>query len=309
MRAWNSRGLGVVLCVVLVAGCTPSATVQRTTPVANLQPYTGMVVRGTRAGRFGRGRLAFVLERAAVARIRRACSFRQVHAANRRTEPGPDDLLLDLTVQRSFRGGGGGLVQNENLATVDVKAVLSDGVDMELVGSADIRGQSGGLVIGEQSPEEEAINAVADSVTQMLVRSGCRGRRIARAHRPPASDQRGEEPGPDGQEGTDPGTDPTGLTLASEDPMAKAEAANEEGKRLFRAADVAAAKVQFREAIRLHRDPRYVFNLCLAEEALGSIDAAITTCRRVQGMKPDGALAEKVKLRLKILADKKQPAG
>lgn len=303
MRAWISVGLGVVL----VAGCRPSATVQRTTPVANLQPYTGMVVRGTRAGRFGRGRLAFVLERAAVARIRRACSFREVHAAGRRTEPGPDDLLLDLTVQRAFRGGGG-LVQNENLATVDVKAVLSDGVDMELVGSADIRGQSGGIVIGQESPEEEAINAVADSVTQMLVRSGCRGRRIARAHRPPASDHRDEEPGPDGQEGTNPGTDQTGVTLASDDPDARAEAANEEGKRLFRAADVAGARVQFREAIRLHRDPRYVFNLCLAEEALGSIDAAITTCKRVQGMRPDGALAEKVKLRLKILADKKQPA-
>lgn len=303
MRAWISWGLGVVLGVVFLGGCRPSATVQRTTPVANLQPYTGIVVRGTRGGRFGRGRLAHILERAAVARIRHACSFTEVVGAGRRTEPGPDDLLLDLTVQRSFRGGEG-LVQNENLATVEVKAVLSDGIDMELVGSADIQGKSGGLVIGQESPEEEAINAVADSVTQMLVRSGCRGPRIARAHRPAPADPRGEEPPPDGE----PGPDPTEVTLASSDPIAKAEAANEEGKRLFRAADVTAAKTQFREAIRLHRDPRYVFNLCLAEEALGSIDAAIATCKRVQGMKPDGALADKVKLRLKILADKKQPA-
>lgn len=303
MRAWISWGLGVVLAVVAFAGCKPSATVQRTTPVANLRPYTGIVVRGTREGRFGRGPLAAILERAAVARIRQACSFSQVVRSGRRTQPGPDDLLLDLTVRNSFRGGDG-LVQNESQATVDVKAVLSDGVDMELVGSADIRGKSAGLLIGQQSPEEEAINAVADSVTQMLVRSGCRGRRIARVHRPPPTDPGGEEPPPDG----DPGTDPGQVSLASNDPIAKAEAANEEGKRLFRAADVTAAKTQFREAIRLHRDPRYVFNLCLAEEALDAVDAAIATCKRVQGMKPDAALAEKVKLRLKILSDKKQPA-
>ncbi|HTE49277.1 MAG TPA: hypothetical protein VK698_00280 [Kofleriaceae bacterium] len=298
MRAWISMGLGVLL----LASCRPSATVQRTTPVANLQPYTGLIVRGTRAGRHGMGRLAFMLERASVARIRRACSFRGVHPAARSAEPGPDDLLLDVTVQNAYRGGGGGLVQNENQATVVVKAVLSDGADMELVGAADIRGQSGGLIIGEQSPEQEAINAVADSIVQMLVRSGCRGPRIARAHRPPPVDHRTEQP-------DEQSSDPTGVALVSDEKSeaaVRAETENEEGKRLFRAADVAGAKGHFRTAIRLHRDPRYVFNLCLAEEALGSIDAAISTCRRVASMKPDAALAEKVKLRLKILGDKQQ---
>jgi hypothetical protein len=291
MRAWISMGLGVFL----LAGCRPTATVKRTTPVANLQPYRGLIVRGTRASERGGGRLAFLLEQAAVDRIRTSCAFLDVYPASESPDPGPDDLLLDVTVQRSFRGGGG-LVQNESQATVDVKLVLSDGADQELVGAADIRGQSGGLIIGELSPEEEAINAVADSIAQILIRSGCTGPRVARA-RPPADDP------------TDGGADGTGVELASHEQSEtaiRAEAENEEGKRLFRTADVAAAKTRFRAAIRLHRDPRYVFNLCLAEEALGSIDAAVSTCQSVMAMKPQPALSEKVKLRLEILAAKQQ---
>lgn len=313
MRALILVGLGVVY----LAGCRPTATVQRTTPVANLQPYRGVVVRGTRARSHRMGRLSNMLEYAAVDRIRSQCAFLDVHPASESPDTGPDDLYLDVTVQRAFRGGGA-IIQNESQATVDVKLVLSDGADMELVGAADIRGQSAGIVVSQLTPEEEAINAVADSIAQILVRSGCTGPRIARVRPTQRPDRRPDRPDPGDQgDPSDPGdqgdpSDPNdpgdgSVELVSDGQggaVAKAEAANEEGKRLFRTADVAGAKARFQAAIRLHRDPRYVFNLCLAEEELKALDAAEATCRSVLTMKPDRALSDKVKLRLKILADK-----
>jgi len=297
MRVWNSAGLGLGLAVVL-AGCRPSATVQRTVPLANLASYTGVVIRATGASERRAGRLSLVLEHAAVDRIRRRCAFTDVQAGSDAPPDMPADLFLDVTVQRSFRGGGGGLIQNENQATVEVKLVLSDGADEELVGAADIRGKSGGIVVNDASPEEEAVNAVADSIANVLVRSGCSGPRVARA-RPPAR----RRPPPDT------GTADGDVELVSEqqnDVVAKAEAENEEGKRRFRAADVPGAKFHFQAAIRLHRDARYVFNMCLAEEALGRLDAAVSTCKSVIAMKPEPALAEKAKLRLQILAEKRK---
>ncbi len=176
------------------------------------------------------------------------------------------------------------------------KVVLSDGADEELIGSADIRGKSGGLIVNNQSPEVEAVNAVADSIANILVRSGCSGPRVARA-RPPARRQ----PPPDPADG-----DVELVAEQANDVVAKAEAENEEGKRLFRTADVPGAKLHFQAAIRLHREARYVFNMCLAEEALGRLDAAVSTCKSVIAMKPEPALADKAKLRLKILAEKRK---
>jgi hypothetical protein len=293
MRLWIRVGVGVGLAVALV-GCRPTTQVVRTTPLANLQPYTGVVVRASRAKRRRAHGLAYVLESAAVERIRARCAFTQVHGGSDAPPDLPADLFLDVTVQGTFRGGGGGLIRNENQATVDVKLVLSDGVDEELVGSADIRGTSGGIIVNNASPEEEAVTAVADTIAKMLVRSGCAQPRVARA-RPPARKQR-----PDVQT-ADLHVDVDQKTAT----IARAEAENDEGKRLFRAADVPGAKRRFEAAIRLHRDPRYVFNMCLAEEALGRIDVAVSTCKEVLAMKPEPALAEKTRLRLKILAEKR----
>lgn len=303
MRVWNSVvlvGLGLV-AVMALPGCKPSVTVQRTVPLANLQPYTGVVVRATGAShrrRRGRSaRLAFLLEHTAVDRIRSRCAFSDVRGGSDAPPDAPADLLLDVTVRRSYRGGGGGLIQNQNQATVEVKLVLSDGVDEELIGAADIFGKSGGIVVNNVPPEEEAVTAVADSIAAMLVRSGCTGPRVARA-RPPAP-RRPPAGGPgDG--------DVELVADQQSDTIAKAESENEEGKRLFRAADVPGAKMHFQAAIRLHRDARYVFNMCLAEESLGRIDAAVTTCRQVIAMKPEPALAEKARARLAILAQKKK---
>lgn len=284
MRTRIAVCFAVVLC-----SCRPSATVQRTTPVANLQPYQGVLVRGTGASARGKGRLVYMLERAAADRIRGRCAFLDVQAASQ-AEARQVDLILDVTVQRSYRGGEG-LIQNENLATVDVKLVLSDGIDQELVGSADIQGKSAGIVINDVSPEEEAVGAVADSIADLLVMSGCTGPRVARANRT-----------------EDPGGEPVAEPVSDQrsDAASRAEAENDEGKRLFRGADVEAAKTHFEAAIALHRDPRFVFNLCLAEEALGELDAAVDACRKVIGMKPDKALDEKARLRLELIASKQK---
>src|SRR6266545_2540653 len=205
MRALISVGL----VAVAVAGCRGSATVQSTTPVAN---------------------------------IRARCAFGDVRVGRRAGGAGPDDVILDLTITRAFRGGSG-LIKNQNQATVDVKMVLTDGRDDELVGSADIRGKSAGILLNSTPPEEQAITAVADSIAEMLDDSGCTEDRVARA--PPS----GEEVKPAGS---------ASAQLVSEertDPAARAEAENDEGKRLFRSDDVAGAKEHFEEAIRLHREP------------------------------------------------------
>ena len=272
--------------ILALASCRPSATVRGTTPIANLQPYRGLLVRGTGASESGAGDLTGLLEQVASDRIRTRCAFSDVRMGGEEDD-GSSDLILDLTVQNAYRGGSG-LIQNENLATVDVKIVLSDGIDEELIGSADIQGKSSGVVVGNESPEDEAVKAVADRVVQILVKSGCAGKRIARA-RPAKPRDAVAQP----------------ISASGGDAAAKAEAENEEGKRLFRSADVKSAKVRFQAAIRLHRDPRYVFNLCLAEEALGAFDAAESACKRALGMKPDKPLADKVKLRLELIAEKR----
>jgi hypothetical protein len=319
--------------LLALSACTPSAQVKRITPVANLQVYSLVQVRGTGADAAGQGdaKLAYELERASLIKIREKCAFVDV-VAGAQQAPRPPDLLLDATILRSGRGGDG-LVQNENLAVVDVKLVLSDGVDQELLGSADIQGKSSGVDTGG-SPEQEAVEAVAGSIADILVKSGCVGPRVARATPPTPPPATGTTATPGTGTPTDPGTgttppgtgttppgtgttppgtgtptDPgtgTGTTTPpAEDPVARAEAENEAGKAKFRSADVAGAKAHFETAISIHKDARYVFNLCLAQEALNELDAAAATCQSINSMNPQQALADKVKLRLEIIADKK----
>jgi hypothetical protein len=312
--------------ILALAACTPSAQVKRITPVANLQVYSLVQVRGTGADASGQGdaKLAYELERAALVKIREKCAFVDV-VAGAQPAPRPPDLLLDATILRSGRGGDG-LVQNENLAVVDVKLVLSDGVDQELLGSADIQGKSSGVDTGG-SPEQEALEAVAGSIADILVKSGCVGPRVARANPPTPPPTTGTTPpdpgtgtttppGPGTDPGTGtttppgPGTDPgTGTTTPptpADDPVARAEAENEAGKAKFRAADVAGAKAHFESAISIHNDARFVFNLCLAQEALNDLAGAAATCQSINAMNPPAALVEKVKLRLEIIADKQK---
>lgn len=269
-------------CALFALSCRPSATVRRTTPVANLQSYRSVLLRvdGSPQAR----RYADVLEFHATDWMRRACAFTEI-GTSRQPPVGEPDLIVDLNLQRAFRGGDG-LIQNPNLAVVDVTAVLSDGIDDELLGSADIRGKSSAVAVAGVNPEEQAIAAVSEQIAEILVNSGCSGERVARAEPP--------EPAP---------TD-AGDAGSAVDPevLARAEAENEAGKQLFRAADIAGAKARFEAALALHRDPRYLFNLCLAQEALKDYAAATATCQEVIDLQPEPRLVEKAQMRLDIIA-------
>ncbi len=149
--------------------------------MASLQSYKVVGVRAK-----GGYNLSRILASQTVAQLSRRCQFTNVELSNySRTKP---DLILDLKIHRSWRGGSG-IIQNQNKATVDVLLVLSDGIDSELLGSAWIRGQSASLALNvagrPQAPEEDALGAVAKTVADILGKSGCRGPRVARAPDPP----------------------------------------------------------------------------------------------------------------------------
>jgi len=269
-----------------LASCGPSASIRRTTPVANLQAYQTVLVRV--ASSPGLELYNSVLEFATTDSMMGRCNFGRV-VSNGQLAQFPNirpDLLVDLTI-RSTQRGGSGLIQNPNLATVDVTMVLSDGIDESLLGSAEIEGKSSSVSINGADPENQALVAVAKRVTAILATSGCVGQRLARAPAPLAP----QAPAP-----------PAGI---SPEQLAQAEAANNEGKRLFRAADIAAAKEQFLRAISIVPDPRYEFNLCLAHENLSEFDQAAVACQRVIASGAEERLQAKAQQRLAIIQAKR----
>ena len=109
-------------------------------PVANLQAYrtVGLRVQSTAFAAQG---LGVYLETAVLDKLRQRCGFEQVARAG----GAPADVLLDLNITNTARGGGG-WVSNNNVATLDTLLVLSDGQNGELLGTARIRGKSSGAI-------------------------------------------------------------------------------------------------------------------------------------------------------------------
>ena len=260
--------------------CAPSASVKRTTPVANLQSYQNVLVRVGSSP--GLERYSSVLEFATTDSMGQRCAFSRIVNPTQLGQTRPD-LLVDLNIRRTERGGDG-FIKNPNLATVNVTMVLSDGIDESLLGSAEIVGKSSAVGIAGADPENQALIAVAKRVTAILSKSGCEGARVADPVQP-------VQP-----------TQPAGVTAEQ---VAQAEAANNEGKRLFRAAEIPSAKEQFLQAIQIVPDPKYQFNLCLAHEALNEYDAATAACQNVINGGTDQRLSEKAQQRLSIIADKR----
>lgn len=271
----------------ITSACTPSATVQRTTPVANLQVYRKVLVRGS-AGQMARWEGGDLANRTARF-LQGQCQFDAVFVDGNGAPDSKYDLIVDLNVLSSTRGGGG-LIKNPNLAVVEVAMILSDGIDDELLGSASIRGQSSAVVVNNASPESQALEAVAQQVGKLLVKSGCGGPRIARAEPPPPEEK--EPPKPAKPEVTD-------------EQIAEAERYNDEGKKEFRSAQVEKARASFERAIGLNPDPRYMMNLCLAHEALKHYEEAITHCQKVIAAKPEPRLRQKAEQRIQLIEDKK----
>lgn len=284
--------LALALVVAAAVACRPSATLERTTPVGNLQIYRSVLVRvgGPAAG----GGNAESLEAMVAAELRNRCAM-EVHLASRGASE--SDLQLDLTIQNAGRGGGG-LIQNPNMATMDVLMVLSDAIDGELVGSALVRGKSSAVMVeGGESPEQQALGVVGKTIGEVLGKSGCAGERIARPTPTPAEGDAGVVASSDGDAG------PVGPDEAK---RAEAEAANEAGKDKFRSGDPAAALDDFRTALGLVRDARYAINICLAHEALQQWDAAEKACNDVLGMQPTESVAAKARQRLDIIAERRK---
>lgn len=311
--------LTVALAATLLPGCHPSATVERTTPVANLQFYRSVALR-VKAAPFTESQ-AGALEIALINRLRQQCSFERVIRGGDRAGT---DLVIDLNILRAARGGGG-IIQNQNQAVLDALLVLSDGENGDLLGSARIHGKSSAVLMTTgPSPEEQAVDVVAKSVSDLLGKSGCSGARIARPA--PATDtgtqvaQGSTGAGGDTSVGNGDGSAGNGDSSAGNDPSsgsgdtgtspaanhkAEADALNESGKKKFRSADIAGALADFQHASSLAPDPRYAFNICLAHEALEEWDQAISACTQARAMSPDAGLAQKIAERIDIIQQRK----
>ena len=279
----------ILVAAVLVA-CHPSASVQRTMPVANLQTYHSVGLRITAVPQ-AQGQ-AYYLENAVLERLHQTCGFESVTRAG----GAPTDLILDLNVVAAGRGGGG-WIQNSNLATIDTLLVLSDGSSGELLGSARIHGQSSQMALNTSNPEQQAVDVVAQTIGELLGKSGCSGPRIAKAAPPPPpSTGSASEPG----QGTGSAAAPAG----SDDHRAQADKLNDQGKDKFRTADLNGALALFEQANTLDPDPRYVLNSCLAYEALEKWGDAIASCKQARAMNPPPELATKIDHRLDLLKNK-----
>jgi hypothetical protein len=278
------------VAVGLIAGCRPSATVEQTTPVANLQTYrtVGLRVKSTAFAAQG---LAMYLELATLNRLRQTCRFDQINAVG--SGP-PTDVVLDLNITASGRGGGG-WVSNSGTAVIDTLLVLSDGQNGDVLGTARIRGKSSGMIINNARPENEAIEVIAKTVAETLAKSGCAGPRIAKVESPPQP----PDPGPGSGSGSGSAKPPDDARRA------EAEALNETGKEKLRSADVAGALADFQRAVSLVADARYQYNVCLAFEAQQQFGNAIAACKQARTMNPEPRLVAKIDSRLELLAGRK----
>jgi hypothetical protein len=268
----------------MFAACHPSATVQNTMPIANMQTFHSVALRVHSTAFAAQGQ-AMQLESAVLDKLHQRCSFEQIASA----QAAKADVILDLNITNTGRGGGG-FISNSSTATLDTLLVMSDGQSGDLLGTARIHGESSGMIINNSAPEGEAIDIVAKTVADMFVKSGCSGPRIAKAVVPP--------PDP-----TPPPPDPTHPTppVVDETHRAEAEKLNEDGKQKLFVADVQGAITAFQQANALVPDARYEYNVCSALGAAERWDDAIAACKQARTMNPKPALVTKIDHKIDLL--------
>ncbi|MBV8759686.1 MAG: hypothetical protein JO257_20525 [Deltaproteobacteria bacterium] len=264
---------------------------QHTQPIADLKTYHSVGLRITAVPQ-AQGQ-AYYLETAVLDRLHRTCGFEGVT----RYGTGAADLVLDLNVTAAGRGGSG-WITNANLATIDTLLVLSDAQTGDLLGSARIHGQSSQMAINNNNPEQQAVDVVAQTIGEMLTKSGCTGPRLAKAAPPPP---------PSGDFGSAPGSGAGSSTATpppADDHRAEADKLNDQGKDKFRTADLNGALALFQQANQLAPDARYVLNECLAYEAMEKWGDAMATCKQARSMNPSPDLAAKIDHRIDLLKNK-----
>ena len=274
-------------------------------PVANLQSYRTVALR-VRSTAFASQGHAVSLEAAVLQTLQQKCGFTQVGDAGAT----PADVVLDLNITGVGRGGGG-FISNPNLAKIDTLLVLTDGQSGDLLGTARIHGKSSGMIVNNAVPETEAIEVVAKTVADLLVKSGCSGPRVARAEEPAVPS--GPGPGPVAGQGSASAGSASTLSASAGSASAgsasapdethrlEAEALNEQGKEKLRGADLPGALAAFQQANALVPDPRYVFNLCLVYESEEQWGKAVASCRQARAMNPQPKLLTKIDHRLELL--------
>jgi hypothetical protein len=267
--------------LLLVIACHPSASVERTMPVANLQSYRTVALRVHSSAYASQG-LATTLESSVLERLRQTCGFEQVAAAGTT----PADVVLDLNITNISKGGTG-WIRNENQVQVDTLLVLSDGQAGDLLGTATIHGKSSGTVINNAPQENEAVAVIAKTVAELLAKSGCSGPRVARAPVPPPE--------------TGSAAEGSAAPAVDESKRAEAEGLNDKGKERLFAADTAGALALFQQAMSVLPDPKYQFNVCVALGAQEKWDDAIAACKQARSMNPPASLAGKIDQRLDAL--------
>jgi len=269
--------------IALLASCHPSATVEKTTPVASLQMYRTVALRVKSTAFAAQGSASF-LENALLQKLQQTCSFEQV------VRGGQGDVVLDLNITNVGRGSSG-FVTNSSQAKIDALLVLTDGQSGELLGTARIHGKSSGVIINNSQPETEAADVMAKTIAEMLAKSGCSGPRIAKVEPPPPP------PPPAGGSGSNAEPPPV-----DEAKRAEAEALNDQGKDKLRSADVEGALAAFVQAVRLLPDARYQFNVCLTYEAAEKWSDAVSACKQARSMNPQPKLITKIDERLELLS-------
>jgi hypothetical protein len=152
------------------------------------------------------------------------------------------------------------------------------------------------MAINNNNPEQQAVDVVAKTIADMLAKSGCSGPRLAKAPPPPPPAHDTSPPATGSNSGS--ATLPPPDTDAH---RAEADKLNEDGKLKFRSADLQGAIALFQQANQLAPDARYVFNICLAYEALQQWDQAISTCKSARPT-ANADLQAKIDHRLDLLA-------
>ena len=268
----------LVVAAAVAAGCHPSATVENTMPIANLQTYRSIALRVHSTAFAAQGQ-AMQLESAVLQQMQQRCAFQQVAAAQAKSA----ELVLDLNIVNTGRGGGG-LISNNSTARLDTLLVISNGQDGELLGTARIHGESSGMIINNAPPELEAIDIVAKTVGDVFAKSGCAGPRIAKA-----------EPSPP------PPTTDTNPQPVDESHRAEAEKDNEDGKQKVFVADLQGALAAFQQADALIPDPKYEYNLCSTLGLLERWNEATAMCQKALAKQPPPALRTKLEQKIELL--------
>lgn len=245
-------------------------------PIANLQTYRSIALRVHSSASFAQGQ-AMQMENAVLQQMQKRCSFEQVASAQSRSA----DIVLDLNIVNTARGGGG-IISNGNTARIDTLLVISNGQDGELLGTARVHGESsGGMIINNSSPELEAIDIIAKTITDVFAKSGCFGPRLAKAEPPP------------------PTTPPPAVDESHRD---EAEKLNEDGKQKVFVADLNGALAAFQQADTLLPDPKYEYNLCSTLGLLERWSEATATCQKALAKNPPAPLKAKLDQKLDLLA-------